>query len=78
MPLLCLECDTRVMPSLTKPTFYCSGCDKELTRDETYKVSKRFFQVESKEERAEKLRIKRKKKKGIKMKQRRLLRQKRG
>jgi predicted RNA-binding Zn-ribbon protein involved in translation (DUF1610 family) len=43
MPLLCIKCDTRVTGSLIKPTFYCPKCDKELTRDEVYKVGNRFF-----------------------------------
>ena len=71
MPLLCLKCDTRVEASLVKPTFYCPECDKEIERDETYKVGKRFFQSEIKGQKVERMRIKRKKLKGLKRKQKR-------
>ena len=44
MPQLCIECDSRVERSaLTKTTYWCPGCEKEIKKDETYKVSKRFF-----------------------------------
>lgn len=44
MPLLCLKCDARIEPSIAKPgIFWCPGCEKEITRDNTYKVGKRFF-----------------------------------
>ena len=44
MPLLCLECDSRVEYSLTKPgVFWCPGCEKEIKKDEVYRVGKRFF-----------------------------------
>ena len=43
MPLLCLKCDSKVEASLVKPTYWCPGCNKEITKDETYKVGKRFF-----------------------------------
>lgn len=44
MPSLCLKCDSRVEPSIAKPgVSWCPGCEKELARDETYRVGKRFF-----------------------------------
>lgn len=44
MPLLCMKCDTRVESSLAKPgTFWCPGCEKELGKDDVYKVGKRYF-----------------------------------
>ena len=69
MPLLCIKCDTRVTGSLVRPTFYCPECDKELERKEVYRVGNRFFQREPKELRDEKIRQKRKKLKGLKMRQ---------
>jgi len=77
MPRLCINCDTRVEGSIVKPgTYYCPECDKELTMKDTYKVGKRFFQSEAKELRMEKVRQKRKKLKGLKRRQNRLVRQK--
>ena len=76
MPLLCLKCDSKVEASLVKPTYWCPGCNKEITKDETYKVGKRFFAVEPEELRREKARKKRGKLKGVKAKQRRHVRQK--
>lgn len=44
MPLLCMKCDTRVEGNISKPgTFWCSGCEKELGKDDVYRVGKRFF-----------------------------------
>ena len=44
MPWLCLECDSKVEPSLVKPGIgWCPGCEKEVTTDDTYRVGKRFF-----------------------------------
>ena len=44
MPWLCLECDSKVEPSITKPgVAWCPGCEKEVTRDDIYRVGKRFF-----------------------------------
>lgn len=44
MPHLCITCDSRVEPSLAKPgVSWCPGCEKELTRDDVYRVGKRFF-----------------------------------
>lgn len=44
MPLVCVECNSRVERSVTDPgILYCSGCEKEVKIDETYKVGKRFF-----------------------------------
>ena len=44
MPSLCLKCDSRIEPSIVKPGVgWCPGCEKEVTRDETYRVGKRFF-----------------------------------
>jgi len=44
MPWLCLECDSKVEPSIAKPGIaWCPGCEKEVTRDDTYRVGKRFF-----------------------------------
>ena len=44
MPLLCMECDTRVEGNISKPgTFWCSGCEKELGKDDVYRVGKRYF-----------------------------------
>ncbi len=43
MPLLHMKCDSRVESSFAKPgTYWCPSCDKEVKRDETYKVGKRF------------------------------------
>ena len=43
MPWLCLKCDSRVEPSIAKPgVSWCPGCEKELGRDEIYRVGKRF------------------------------------
>lgn len=43
MPLLHIKCDARVESSFAKPgTYWCPSCDKEVKRDETYKVDKRF------------------------------------
>jgi len=44
MPLLCIMCDSRVQASLVKKnTYWCPGCKKEITRDDTYRVGKRYF-----------------------------------
>ena len=44
MPWLCLECDSKVEPSIVKPgVAWCPGCEKEVTRDGIYRVGKRFF-----------------------------------
>jgi len=62
---------------LTKPgKFWCPECDEEIERKEVYKVGKRFFQNENKELRMEKVRQKRKKLKGLKVRQRRIERRK--
>lgn len=77
MPLLCMKCDTRVEGLLTKPgKFWCPECDKEMEQKDTYRVGKRFFQQEGKGLKMEKVRQKRKKLKGLKVKQRRIERRK--
>ena len=77
MPLLCIKCDNRVERLLTKPgKFWCPECDKEITRDDVYRVGKRYFQQEHRELKLEKVRQKRKKLKGLKVKQRRIERRK--
>ena len=44
MPLLCMKCDTRVEAVLTKSgTFWCPGCEKEIGKDDVYRVGKRYF-----------------------------------
>ena len=44
MPLLCVKCDSRVEALLTKRGFWwCPACEEEITRDNVYKVGKRFF-----------------------------------
>lgn len=44
MPLLCLKCDSRIEPSIAKPGIsWCPGCEKEVGRDEVYRVGKRYF-----------------------------------
>ena len=77
MPLLCIKCDSQVKPLLTKSgMFWCPGCDEEIERKDVYRVGKRFFQQEDKELRRERTRQKRKKLKGLKIKQRRIERRK--
>lgn len=76
MPRLCIKCDTRVEPSLIKPTYYCPECNTEVEKKDTYRVGRRFFQGEAKELRDEKVRQKRKKLKDLKVRQRRQAKQK--
>jgi len=44
MPLLHIQCDTRVERSVVDPkVLWCDACGKEVKASETYRVGKRFF-----------------------------------
>jgi len=69
MPWLCLKCESRTDRKITNlGKFMCPICG-DLTKDEVYRVGKRWFSKEREEFLRERSRIRRKKIKGLKRKQ---------